>query len=460
MTSGSLGRRLECVRPPRARGEVGSVEKPGRWLRDHERNGQYNIIIGLIGLVVAVVFGFLWLHSFGAGSSSEVAVPPGARTAPPAAQAIVEGWSRIPAQAGVFGNANVEQITDVSAGDGTFIAVGAHDSKPAIWRATVPQRWSRLTRVDQTPSSRPALIWSVAYDSGLWVAVGHDSNHAAVWTSSDADTWSLAPRDDPTYGTASQYSAMYSVVRFHGRWYASGDFVAGGTTPQVAAVWMSSDGIHWTRSTLGTERARQVVDRPAMVHLYATAHALVGVGSNASLSTSSPTQKCLAWASTDGVHWTAGSGPGGGFGDGSKACSFSSVAYGHGVWLAVGNNGTAGAAWKSADGVHWTESTDGVTSLFDANGKTGVNDVVPTLTGWIAVGYSPGSGLTGDASVWDSKDASRWLQVRQRPDVFGGADRQIMACLLLTSSGAIAAGTDASAGDTSAAVWVKQGVAP
>jgi hypothetical protein len=197
-----------------------------------------------------------------------------------------------------------------------------------------------------------------------------------------------------------------------------------------------------------------------MVHLYATATELVGVGSNASLSPSSPAQKCLIWESTDGVNWVAGTGPGGRFGDGSKNCSFTSVAYGHGMWLAVGDSGTAGMAWRSADGVHWTQATDGVTSLFDANGKTDVNDVAPTDTGWLAVGDSPGPELTGDASVWDSANGSRWLQVRDEPAVFGGADRQIMTCLLLTSTGAVAGGSDASTGTTSAAVWVKRGVPP
>jgi len=413
-----------------------------------------NLLLGVLAIVVAVFFGVLGLLVAHRDNSSGGAVPsPSATPAP--AQAIVEGWQRVAAQPGVFGNANLEQVTDVTFGDGTYVAVGAHNYTPAIWTAKNPTRWTRLSRVEQTTGASPSMISSVAYAHGKWIAVGQQAHHAAVWTSDDAVTWRLVPSDATAFGTANQMSEIWSVIRFRGAWYASGDYAAGGTVAQVAAVWRSSNGQHWTRLTLATESGRVAGDRPVIVHLATSGGRIVGVGTNDSLATGS--QTCDIWTSADGTTWQAGQPARGSLDPAGQRCSLDSVVYAHNRFVAVGAAAGQGQAWTSTDGIHWVLDTK-ITSFTDSYGATEVNDVTATSSGWLAVGDDPGPDGVSDAAVWDSTTPKTWLRVHPEPSVFGGPDRQVMAAVVRAPYGAVAVGWDASSGNPCGAVWVQRPV--
>ena len=415
-----------------------------------DRDGRKNVLIGLLGLVAAVgvpVLGLVISRSY--NSAANPAAQP---TSSPSV--IVEGWQRVPDQPGVFGNADIEQLTSVMYRSGTYLAVGSHAYEPAVWRATDPRHWTRLTRVEEGTSDRPAMIWSLAYDGGRYVAVGQESDHAAVWTSVNGTTWRLSPRAAGTFGQPGEYSAMHSIVSFHHRWYAGGDFAAGGRTAQVATVWTSDDGTHWTRITPSTESSRVPGDRPTITAMHATSDMIVAVGSNNSLADGATT--CGVWTSRDGSNWSAAHVTGGTLTPKGQPCVLDAVTTAHGVWLAVGAVSGDPQVWTSPDGVSWSRV---VGALFtNGYGMTEVNGVAATQRGWVAVGDDPGPSLVTDAAVWDSSDARRWLRVHPDPAVFGGPDRQVMSAVITTDSGAVAVGWDGSSGQSRGAVWVQHPV--
>ncbi|MEY2471931.1 MAG: hypothetical protein QOK28_1260 [Actinomycetota bacterium] len=358
----------------------------------------------------------------------------------------------MPESPGVFGNGDLEQLTGVIFDSGHFIAVGSHSYEPAVWSATDPLHWTRLARVEEGTSERPATIWSIAVSDHRYVAVGEEGDRAAVWNSNDAVTWRLGPRPPETFGTATQYSRMSAVVHFRGRWYAGGSFTAGGRDPDVAAIWTSDDGEEWTRLTPSTEQARVTGDRPTIIAMHATDKMIVAVGNNNSLADGRTT--CDIWNSLDGKTWLPADVPDGALEPPGERCVLDTVSENRGHWLAAGAVGKSPQVWTSSDGTNWQPLTD---ALFTNDyGDTIVNGLIPAGENWIAIGNDAGPRLVSDAAVWESADTRRWVRVDPETEVFGGPDRQVMNAVTIGKGTVVAVGWDSATGEAHGSVWVQR----
>ena len=83
----------------------------------------------------------------------------------------------------------------------------------------------------------------IAAGPGL-VAVGGDGSDSAVWTSADGIAWSRAPHDESAFGGAGG-QGMTGVIAAGPGLVAVGS--AWSTGELGAAVWISPDGIAWSR---------------------------------------------------------------------------------------------------------------------------------------------------------------------------------------------------------------------
>jgi hypothetical protein len=235
------------------------------------------------------------------------------------------------------------------------------------------------------------------------VAVGNDANGRPVsWSSRDGLTWS-GPTGTFGKGAGDDTITVTDVVATDDGWLAVGSEDPAcqtncGLDPIRALVWISGDGLTWTR----------LADRPAfkgaaMLSVTMAGDGLVAVGSSGLVA--------AAWTSSDGTTWvrsadahvlhTALSA------DGEGAAQMSSVAFGRGVIVAVGTefpmSGDAprtARAWWSTDGATWVEGTG------DAFPESQLFTVAATRSGFLGSGPSGAPGCRG--GLWESADGRSW----------------------------------------------------
>ena len=142
------------------------------------------------------------------------------------------------------------------------------------------------------------------------------------------------------------------------------------------------------------------------------------------------------WTSPDWTHWTPV--PPAGAPD---SLGLGNVAYGHGLFVTVGNTGSLydanppdNAAWFSSDGVSWTQATIHAPD-HPAWAPIRLFDVMATNFGFLV------SGAIGDNGfVWQSADGRVWDPVSNE-SVFGGSTfRQQVQTLALGGPGYLAFG--------------------
>lgn len=161
------------------------------------------------------------------------------------------------------------------------------------------------------------------------------------------------------------------------------------------------------------------------------------------------------------------------FGDGSTSMSISDVAYGHGLWVAVGRASAIlgsdnafvdrGLVLVSSDGLTWDRITGHVDLDFGAapwlDGGPTMNAVAATDAGFVIVGTRFG-GIDGEfrdteAAVWTSPDGLAWAASPHDAGIFGGAsggaqsDAAEMRDVVANGDFLVAVGNRANA----AAVW-------
>ncbi len=258
-------------------------------------------------------------------------------------------WSRVPDQPD-FG---LGLMLGVTQGPATMVAVGYLDlpvgDDAAVWTGD-GLTWSRVPN-DATVfgGTGDQLMHDVCAGGPGFVAVGLDAPDAAVWTSSDGVTWARVPHDDAVLGGQVEV-AMYGVV-------AGGPgFVAvgwdDGDGDRDAAVWTSVDGLAWTR----VHHVEAVFGGPSDQTMNAVTVGedgrLVAVGSDTGIADGG----AAVWTSTDGVHWTRVPHVEAVFG-GSGFQSMEGVTHGGPGFVAGGKvfygATTVAAAWISADGIVW-----------------------------------------------------------------------------------------------------------
>jgi hypothetical protein len=162
-------------------------------------------------------------------------------------------------------------------------------------------------------------------------------------------------------------------------------------------VWLSRDGIEWepvASDALGGDGDQQVNSLTALGTM------LVAVGED----TIGEDGDAAVWVSSDGRHWTRVADPTGALG-GPGSQQMSSVASSESLLVAggteiVGNEVNA-AIWTSPDGTTWTRSpstTPGMSSLVDY-GRQWIRALLATEDGFVALGRE-GRGRDDDADIW------------------------------------------------------------
>jgi hypothetical protein len=282
-------------------------------------------------------------------------------------------------------------LLGVAFGNGIFAAVG---DRGTVTASSDGMNW------DVERAGKTDWLRGITYANGVFVAVGFDENlrndfkeSATIFTSTDGRHWERMPTGSrhPLYGVA----------------YGNGRFVAVG----FGAVASSSDGVTWNDTLIGATYFNVTFGNGIFV---ATGWGTIATSSDGvtwepqSLSEGEPLygagfangtfivagKECYLFASSDGMQWTGGKRAG-------IRSNLNEVAYGGGIFVAVGSDGMltsldGGVSWQqipeyrryssavafgkgvfvvvteggpiltSPDGVHWTPiSFDKYVSLHD-----------------------------------------------------------------------------------------------
>jgi hypothetical protein len=321
------------------------------------------------------------------------------------------------------------RLSDVVAAGPGLIAVGdiwsdeEELSIGAIWYSTDGRTWSRVAHDDQAFSN--TAILAIAEGGPGIVAVGYAFNEdypdeetaAAVWVSEDGISWSRVPHSEEVFGGPGMQDMKDVVAGGPGLVAVGWDDPEG--RDSTAAVWTSSDGFTWQRvphveSVFGGARM-QVMSSIATdgTLLVATGHDGLWSGSGGS------DQPAAVWTSPDGLTWSRvppqDSLTSGQDGNGDWAWMQEVIAGGPG-FVGFGRIGwcrtgcdEAGAAWTSADGVAWERSEVEEARGIPYSFGYGVIEFDDVLVG-VGRGFDPFGG-SGPAVVWVSVDGGEtWIR--------------------------------------------------
>ncbi len=178
-----------------------------------------------------------------------------------------------------------------------------------------------------------------------------------------------------------------------------------GSGRQQAAIWSSGDLSTWSRDVTaggpkGTSTLGGIVALPSL---------LVALGRSHPVTCGGPLQDpcevpaILAWTSTDGRAWEELTGP-----DSLGAGNVTDAAHGHGMVLAVGDQGwSTPAIWQSSDGLAWEAQVLSSDLFADAH----LMGVAPFSGGWVVTGMTGGHELQCCADGWgidETRPAAWW----------------------------------------------------
>jgi hypothetical protein len=202
-------------------------------------------------------------------------------------------WSRVNSAAG-------KTLWSVAYGNGAFVAVGDQVMFVSTDNGTT---WQEFTVDGYT-------LYGVTYGNGMFVVVGEDSSDGlsgAVYKSTDGINWQ---------GWTNTY-ALYSVT------YGNGLFVAGSDGVMLS----SSDGLNWYTNYAGSS---------------SFSGQALAYGNNEFVAVDMDLD---AITSTDGVTWTDSH-------SGENTSSECGIAFGDNTFVAVDGS----TVRTSADGIHWTDN--------------------------------------------------------------------------------------------------------
>jgi hypothetical protein len=295
--------------------------------------------------------------------------------------------------------------TPVGSGGGEFVALGLTQggASTAISVSSNGVRWV-------TASVRPGELKAIAWGDGKWIALASQGETTSIIESSDLKSWSQVTTVPDQLADVSYADGQWIAVG-HVTVHATSDDEMAGEFPP-AAVYASKNGTAW-------QRVASIQHAPPFTGVAYANGTWTAVG-NGIHEGGSPS---FVYRSTDGVQWTAANAKG------LDDVTFARIAYGTGKLVIGGlvaiptGPGQSGVTGTSVDGTSWTTTS----AAFANNPVTGVaygNGL------WLAVGagatdYVSNLG-SGSTNVFASSDATSWSQrARLAPGAvdlaFGGA---------------------------------------
>lgn len=315
---------------------------------------------------------------------------------------------------------------------------------------------SQWQRVDPGDEAMPGGMADVVIGGPGLIAVGAVGSvgdlDAAVWTSPDGYRWERVAHDELVFGGIED-QVMRGLAAGGPGFIATGYDTSGDDWD--AAVWTSPDGLVWTRlpdvdgvfGGPGRQSADSVVAGDDMV--VAVGHDVDDVD-----------QDVAVWVSPDGLAWTRVAHDEEVFGgDGNQASE--AVASTDSGFVAVGHDaeifGPAGAdydaaVWRSPDGTNWSRVPHDE-AIFGGDGWQGLRTVLAADFGLVALGWTEHDGPY-DVAVWTSTDGTDWFRAAHDEGELGGPGEQMVSDIAGGDRGFVAAGRDAADDDVDAAIWI------
>jgi CHAT domain len=188
-----------------------------------------------------------------------------------------------------------QQVLDISANSGTFVAVGREIPKngvrhPAVWVSSGGESWKRMSGAELEISD--AYMTGVAGKDGSFVAVGNSGQNAAVWiTDSGGESWTkIAAKALEARGRRVEPQA---VTATSAGFFAVGKEHVEGSQRWKPVAWYSGDGRSWSRASI--ERAAPGQE---MTDVASSGDQLIAVGIDRAHS------RAAVWLSENGRSWT------------------------------------------------------------------------------------------------------------------------------------------------------------
>ncbi|MBV9660654.1 MAG: hypothetical protein JO337_05810 [Acidimicrobiales bacterium] len=292
---------------------------------------------------------------------------------------------------------------------------GANE-QAAVWLSAAPG--APFTAQQVPVSDGPSVMTLVTQGALGLFAVGTVDGRFAMWSSTTGARWGELP--DAEKVIASTPGARVNAL------LAEGDLVyAAGSVPAAsgteAAVWSSSDGLHWhlisTAASSFTGAGSRVI--------YSLAPLGTGLVATGAINRGNGWMPA-SWISPDGVSWSQPSTsfsdvpalPGTGTGTGSAALAVSAVNTVSGSTSVVASGGgpTGERAWRSVDGLHWS-------SIALPGPAAASNTWRPTLIAGTTSTTVMADGDPGQPHVL-SGTAAGWTEPSSDPSVFGPVQPQ------------------------------------
>ena len=269
-------------------------------------------------------------------------------TTPPPDLLSSSSWTQVPHDEAVFGG-EMEAVfggatmNSVTVGGPGLVAVGSANSAPAVWTSVDGITWSRVPHNEAVGGGSMSSVTSGG--PGL-VAVGSFEPNAAVRTSADGVTWSRVPNDEAVFGGVMGAGAASGGATMNSVTAGGPGLVAVGSEDIGAAVWTSVDGITWSRvpynGAFGAATMQSVtVAGPGLIAVGGSGPA--ERGSCITTAVSSCSGQARVWISPDGITWSRV--PSEAVGDGLMR----TVIVRGSVLISVGGSGSHAAVWVSQD---------------------------------------------------------------------------------------------------------------